>query len=199
MSVDSAVDGKEFASEEIQNLEMCIGLRVSRVQVTVEATTTSAYYESGLYRATMDADLLPDLYTLLRGSVNHQLHLATKGSDGKLHMPVMKSPEYPLPSLGGDTNYQLALTKWGLRYVRQLSSQHSHKSLKREAAAQNYHRHLQDAGVPGPEAGGVRRGAEGAGGRARQQRADRQGRRADDLEGHGFYDFAPSLLAHDWL
>ena len=115
---------------------------------------------ASLYRATMDADLLPDLYTLLRGSVNHQLHLATKGSDGKLHMPVMKSPEYPLPSLGGDTNYQLALTKWGLRYVRQLSCQHSRKSLKHEAAAQYNHRHLQDAGVPGPEAGGVRHGAE---------------------------------------
>ena len=70
-----------------------------------------------LYRATLDADLLPDLYTLLRGAVNHQLHEATKDADGTLHMPVMKSPEYPLPTLGGDTSYQLALTKWGLRTI----------------------------------------------------------------------------------
>ena len=74
-----------------------------------------------LYRATMDDDLLPDLYTLLRGAVNHQLHEATKeGPDGTLHMPVMNSPEYPLPAKGGDTNYQLALTKWGLKTLIQI-------------------------------------------------------------------------------
>ena len=27
----------------------------------------------------------------------------------------MASPEYPLGAAGGDTNYQLALFKWGLR------------------------------------------------------------------------------------
>ena len=31
-----------------------------------------------LYRATMDEDLLPPLYDLLRGAVNHQLHLASR-------------------------------------------------------------------------------------------------------------------------
>jgi hypothetical protein len=120
-----------------------------------------------LYRATLDAGLLPDLYVLLRGAVshrlrphrrfaalyhrssssvtsplctyiyfgvrhsrahyislilfspdslrclylrtehasepqvNHQLHEATAGADGRLHLPVMNSPEYPLPALGG--------------------------------------------------------------------------------------------------
>ena len=47
--------------------------------------------------------------------MNHQLHEATASADGRLHLPVMNSPEYPLPALGGDTNYQLALTKWGLK------------------------------------------------------------------------------------
>lgn len=60
-----------------------------------------------MYRVTMDAALLPDLYAILRGSVNHQAHLATKGSDGVYHLPPMDSPEYPLGAEGGDTNYQL--------------------------------------------------------------------------------------------
>ena len=53
------------------------------------------YYN--LYRATLDATLLPDLYALLRGAVNHQVHLAVKGADGLWHLPVTRSPEYPLP------------------------------------------------------------------------------------------------------
>ena len=67
-----------------------------------------------LYRSTMDTALLPDLYAILRGSVNHQAHLAAKGADGKYHLQPMNSPEYPLGAAGGDTNYQLALFKWGL-------------------------------------------------------------------------------------
>ena len=68
-----------------------------------------------LYRSTMAADLLPDFYAVLRGSVNHQAHLATKQADGKWHMPEMQSPEFPLGARGGDTTYQLALFKWALR------------------------------------------------------------------------------------
>ena len=66
-----------------------------------------------LYRATQDADLLPDLYALLRGEVNKQVHIATKRADGVYTWPSMGSPEYPAPP-GPNTNYQLALTKWGL-------------------------------------------------------------------------------------
>ena len=35
--------------------------------------------------------------------MNHQLHEATAGADGRLHLPVMNSPEYPLPALGGSS------------------------------------------------------------------------------------------------
>eukprot|EP00040_Diaphanoeca_grandis_P024371 m.618 g.618 ORF g.618 m.618 type:complete len:612 (-) comp296_c0_seq1:277-2112(-) len=73
-----------------------------------------------LYRATMDETLLPDLYAVLRGSVNHQVHLATKTADGTWHLPPMDSPEYPLGAAGGNTNYQLALFKWGLRTLLQI-------------------------------------------------------------------------------
>jgi hypothetical protein len=47
-------------------------------------------------KATMDQTLLPDLYAILRGSVNHQAHLAFKAADGIWHLPPMLSPEYPL-------------------------------------------------------------------------------------------------------
>ena len=54
-----------------------------------------------LYRVTQDANLLPDFYAVLRGSVNHQAHLAIKGADGLWHMPETNSPEYPLGAAGG--------------------------------------------------------------------------------------------------
>lgn len=67
--------------------------------------------------------MLPDFYALLRASVNHQVHLARKGTDGRWHLPPMQSPEYPLCSLdgcaGGDTAYQLSLLAWGLRTLQQ--------------------------------------------------------------------------------
>eukprot|EP01052_Picozoa_sp_SAG31_P029930 SAG31_NODE_3023_length_4780_cov_5.085665_3_plen_451_part_00 len=66
-----------------------------------------------LYRSTQDTTLLPDLYALLRGEVNKQVHLAIKSPDGSYSWPVMASPEYPAKP-GPSTNYQLALTKWGL-------------------------------------------------------------------------------------
>jgi hypothetical protein len=73
-----------------------------------------------LYRATLDTALLPDLYAVLRGCVNHHAHIAVKGSDGIYHMPAMRSPEYPSPSVSPDTNYELALFKWGLRTLRKI-------------------------------------------------------------------------------
>jgi len=45
--------------------------------------------------------------------VNKQVHLAIKAKDGRYSWPAMPSPEYPGPA-GPSTNYQLALTKWGL-------------------------------------------------------------------------------------
>ena len=50
------------------------------------------------YRATQNRHLLPDLYALLRGEVNKQVHLATKGPDGVFAWPSARSPEYPGPS-----------------------------------------------------------------------------------------------------
>ena len=66
------------------------------------------------YRMTMDERMLrEDLVPLLRRSVNLYLHHLTKGQDGKLHLPVSTSPEYPKE--GADTNYDLSLLRWGLQ------------------------------------------------------------------------------------
>ncbi|NOU67184.1 hypothetical protein GC096_24370 [Paenibacillus sp. LMG 31461] len=71
------------------------------------------------YRSTMDEAFLRDrLYPLLRASMNVYLHLSFRGEDGHLHLPKTVSPEYPGPENSTaypteDTNYDLALFRWG--------------------------------------------------------------------------------------
>lgn len=65
------------------------------------------------YRYSGDDKLLHDnLYPILKLSVGYYLHLLSPGADGKLHLPVSTSPEFPknVP----DPNYDLALLRWGL-------------------------------------------------------------------------------------
>ena len=59
------------------------------------------------------------LYPILKLSVGYYLHLLSPGADGKLHLPLSTSPEYPNPNGSGnaairDTNYDLSLLRWGL-------------------------------------------------------------------------------------
>ncbi|MBV9865332.1 MAG: hypothetical protein JO316_08285 [Abitibacteriaceae bacterium] len=64
------------------------------------------------YRYSMDDAMLRErLFPLLRRSVNYYLHLLQSGADGKLHLPVAISPEYPEEA--ADTNYDLSLLRWG--------------------------------------------------------------------------------------
>ena len=63
----------------------------------------------------MDESIVTDqkkhaFYPLLKGSVNLYMHLLQKGDDGKLHLPVMHSPEY---GSDRDNNYNLSLLRWG--------------------------------------------------------------------------------------
>jgi alpha-L-fucosidase 2 len=65
------------------------------------------------YRYSGDEKLLRDgLYPILKLSVGYYLHLLSPGPDGKLHLPVSTSPEFPknVP----DSNYDLSLLRWGL-------------------------------------------------------------------------------------
>ncbi|MFE3737123.1 Tat pathway signal sequence domain protein [Streptomyces sp. NPDC059134] len=74
------------------------------------------------YRHTMDETLLRDtLFPLLRRAVNYYLHFLAPGSDGKLHLPSTLSPEYPVVP-PQDTNYDLALIRWGCRTLLDASA-----------------------------------------------------------------------------
>ncbi len=55
-------------------------------------------------------------YPLLKRSVNFYLHFLEKDDRGVLHIPKTFSPEYGFEQ-GADTNYDLALLKWGLTAV----------------------------------------------------------------------------------
>lgn len=64
------------------------------------------------YRYSMDEEMLRHrLYPLLRRSINYYMHLLTEGDDGKLHLPVAISPEYP--DMAPDANVDLSLLRWG--------------------------------------------------------------------------------------
>lgn len=65
------------------------------------------------YRYSGDEKLLRDgLYPILKLSIGYYLHLLSPGADGKLHLPVSTSPEYPKQA--PDLNYDLSLLRWGL-------------------------------------------------------------------------------------
>jgi hypothetical protein len=59
------------------------------------------------------------LYPKLKRAIGYYLHLLSPGGDGKLHLPLCLSPEYPNPHGSGnalvhDSNYDLSLLRWGL-------------------------------------------------------------------------------------
>jgi hypothetical protein len=60
-----------------------------------------------------DARLKDGLYPILKRAVGYYLHLLKEGPDGRLHTPKAISPEYPVEA--EDTNYDLALLRWGLQ------------------------------------------------------------------------------------
>ncbi|MEY8610834.1 glycoside hydrolase family 95-like protein [Parabacteroides segnis] len=68
------------------------------------------------YRYTMDESLVTDhikhaFYPLLKRSVNLYRHLLQEGEDGKLHLPVLHSPEYSMEG-DCDNNYNLSVLQW---------------------------------------------------------------------------------------
>ncbi len=78
------------------------------------------------YRYSMDHTMITDqkkhaFYPLLKGSINLYLKLLKKGNDGKLHLPVLMSPEY---GNCADTNYNLSLLRWGLTTLIELDQKY---------------------------------------------------------------------------
>jgi len=80
------------------------------------------------YRFSMDETLVTDqkthaFYPLLKASVNLYLKLLKTGDDGKLHLPLLHSPEY---NTNGDVdaNYQLSLLRWGCETLLSLNQRY---------------------------------------------------------------------------
>ena len=67
------------------------------------------------YRYSMDDAMLRDrLFPRLKRGINYFLHHLKEGDDGKLHLTVGYSPEYPKqPTPNPDTNIDLAILRWG--------------------------------------------------------------------------------------
>ena len=83
------------------------------------------------YRYSMNDSLVTDqklhsFYPLLKGSINLYQHLLKYGSDGKLHLPVLHSPEYNKDG-DVDNNYNLSLLRWGCTTLLDLDKQYGFK------------------------------------------------------------------------
>lgn len=81
------------------------------------------------YRSIMDTTFLKErIYPLLKMNMNAFLRLLDKGDDGKWHLPKLTSPEYPGPNGGtsypiNDTNYDLALLRWGCKALLETNAE----------------------------------------------------------------------------
>ena len=78
------------------------------------------------YRYSMNHDMVTDqsehaLYPLLRDSINLYLKILKKGDDGKLHLPILHSPEY---GADADNNYNLSLLRWGCQTLIDLNARY---------------------------------------------------------------------------
>jgi len=63
------------------------------------------------YRHTMNQAVLRDvIYPILAKAVNFYLHFLTAGTDGRLHLPLTRSPEFADAT---DCTYDLSLIRWG--------------------------------------------------------------------------------------
>ncbi len=78
------------------------------------------------YRYSMDHEMVTDqskhaFYPLLRDSINLYLKILKKGDDGKLHLPILHSPEY---GADADNNYNLSLLRWGCQTLIDLNERY---------------------------------------------------------------------------
>ncbi len=80
-----------------------------------------SYYQ--YYRFSMDSKVYDNLFSLLKRSVNYYLHLLELNGEGKYHIAVKTySPEYPKAYVF-DTNYDLAILRWGLKALISLDNE----------------------------------------------------------------------------
>ena len=63
------------------------------------------------------------VFPMLRAFVQVYNHHRFTDGDGVMHLPYTNSPEYPKQLPGNDTNYDVALFKWGAATLLELSSE----------------------------------------------------------------------------
>jgi hypothetical protein len=109
------------------------------------------------YRYSMDHSMITDqkkhaFFPLLKGSINLYLKILKKGDDGKLHLPVLHSPEY---GDDADNNYNLSLLRWGCQALIDLNKRYK----LNDPMVQTWEQTLKDL-VPYPvDENGLRIGA----------------------------------------
>ena len=82
------------------------------------------------YRHSMDERVLRQVvFPILRRAVNFYAHFLADGSDGRLHLPLTRSPEY---ADAADCTYDLSLLRWGAATLLD-SARRLHVSDPREA------------------------------------------------------------------
>ncbi len=74
------------------------------------------------YEYSCDAQIMQQLYPVLRRSINYYLHIMEQGADGKYHLPYTYSPEYP-KGITRDANYDLSVFRWGCRTLLYMDEQ----------------------------------------------------------------------------
>jgi hypothetical protein len=78
------------------------------------------YYYWQYFNYTSDSSILKQLIPILSRSINYDLDVMHKESDGKWHLPETYSPEYP-NGITRDCNYALSLFRWGCETLLKLS------------------------------------------------------------------------------
>lgn len=78
------------------------------------------YWQYCTYNAD-ENELLTKFYPLLKRSIAYYGHILYKDENGKYHLPLTASPEY---KPAADCNYDLALLRWGLNTLIDISQKH---------------------------------------------------------------------------
>ncbi|RKR80135.1 hypothetical protein BDD43_0230 [Mucilaginibacter gracilis] len=122
---NSAAIGRAGGDDMLASIDLKRGSfeNVSDGYAELGNLTWILYYYWEQYRYSMDQKLADNLFPLLKRSINYYLHLLEKDATGQWHLSVKTySPEYP-GGTGYDTNYSLALLRWGCKILLQLNSE----------------------------------------------------------------------------
>ena len=87
------------------------------------------------HRYSLDPEALDTAVSILMPAIAYYMRLMVRGADGKVHLGRMESPEYCTAS---DTNYDLALFRWGIGTLIFIAD-HLRPALQREPAYTNWH------------------------------------------------------------